>query len=565
MGEVYRVRDTRLGREVALKVLSESAQGKETTTRRFEREARLAGSLNHPNVLAVYDVGVHAGAPYLITELLDGETLRSRIARGPLPLREAVLFGLQIGQGLLAAHSRGIVHRDLKPDNLFITSDGRLKILDFGIATLAAERSGGTHSVEREEQVTDSGTVIGTPAYMSPEQLRGQQVDARSDIFSFGCLLHEMVSGERPFAGVSPPELNASILKEPPRPLPVGSPPLLAQLVARCLEKDRDRRFASTGELVKSLEELAASVSGPAAAALVTPPVKLGPLGSFLAELQRRRVFRTVVAWGVISFAVLQVIEPIMHGLGLPDSMLKIVVVLLGVGFPVSVVLSWVYELREGRILRTSPALSSGRGPRGARLVALLLGIGLLAGAPVMGWVLLRGSVEKDAPRPVAAPPQLPAPQPAQASEEPRLPSPPPPVPPPPPQLPAPQKKPVVRRAATALPPPPQVKSAAVVSKVPEPPPAEDPQIANLRQLIAGRMLKEAISQGEKMLAESPPAATKGPLYKSLSDAYYLYGDNVRALRYAVLFREYCPLPELEALERKIARLRVDLGLAPNP
>src|SRR5499427_4154299 len=242
MGEVYKARDDRLKRDVAIKVLPASYSQDADRLRRFEQEAQAAGALNHPNITAVHDLGSHEGAPYIVTELLEGETLRTRLSGGAIPVRKAVDYAVQIARGLAAAHSKGITHRDLKPENVFLTSDGRVKILDFGLARRekllsAAERTRApTVTLE-----TLPGTVTGTVGYMSPEQVTGQPGDARSDIFSFGCLLYEMVTGQRAFSGRTGAETMAAILKEdPPDPLQSGRPipPDLARVIAHCLRKE---------------------------------------------------------------------------------------------------------------------------------------------------------------------------------------------------------------------------------------------------------------------------------------------------------------------------------------
>jgi eukaryotic-like serine/threonine-protein kinase len=194
MGEVYRARDERLDREVAIKVLPSSYSADPDRLRRFEQEARAAGRLNHPNVLAIYDVGTHDAAPYVVSELLEGQTLRERVAGGPLPVRKAIDYALQTARGLGAAHEKGIVHRDLKPENIFVTNDGRVKILDFGLAKLTRpETSGPMTAAPTETRGTEPGIVLGTVGYMSPEQVRGQAADARSDIFTLGAILYEML------------------------------------------------------------------------------------------------------------------------------------------------------------------------------------------------------------------------------------------------------------------------------------------------------------------------------------------------------------------------------------
>lgn len=241
----------RLGREVAVKVLpAEFAQDPERL-RRFEQEARTAAALNHPNILVLHDLGTHEGAPYIVTELLEGESLRQRLRSGALPPARAVEFGVQIASGLAAAHEKGIVHRDLKPENLWATKDGRIKILDFGLAKLAepASLAGGGSGSLTQDAPTEAGRVMGTLGYMAPEQVRGQAIDARTDLFAFGCVLYEMLSGRRAFEGATATDVAAAILKEDPPPLPTSVPQALAGLVKRCLEKHPPDRFSSARDL----------------------------------------------------------------------------------------------------------------------------------------------------------------------------------------------------------------------------------------------------------------------------------------------------------------------------
>ncbi|MGA9751428.1 MAG: protein kinase [Acidobacteriota bacterium] len=293
MGEVYRARDTRLGREVAVKVLpGEFAQAPERL-RRFEQEAKAAAALNHPNILVLYDIGSaevpwrgaedpEAISPpppglsrllrdlalteekgeivhYIVTELLEGETLRQRLRGGPLPASKAVALGIQIAQGLAAAHENGIVHRDLKPDNLFVTNDGLVKILDFGLARLVSPSKEGAPADSQAptaEAPTREGTVLGTPGYMAPEQVRGLASDARSDLFAFGCVLYEMLAGQRAFTGETHTDVAAAILKEDPADLMGLAPqtsPFLAQIITRCLEKRPEDRFQSARDLAHDL------------------------------------------------------------------------------------------------------------------------------------------------------------------------------------------------------------------------------------------------------------------------------------------------------------------------
>jgi len=265
MGEVYRARDTRLGRDVAIKVLPAEFAADAERLKRFEREAKATAALSHPNILDVHDVGTHEGVPYLVEELLEGESLRERLARGPIPVREAVEIAVQVAQGLAAAHGKHIVHRDLKPANVFITNEGIVKILDFGIAKLVESVPPGeadtlTHA---PTGATDLGRVLGTMAYMSPEQARGMPVDPRSDIFSFGVVLYEMLSGRRPFRGETATDTVAAIIKDDPPPLPEGVPAALQGVVTQCLAKRPDQRFSSAHDLALALQ--AASSAGEAA------------------------------------------------------------------------------------------------------------------------------------------------------------------------------------------------------------------------------------------------------------------------------------------------------------
>src|SRR5262249_45241806 len=216
MGEVYRAKDVRLNREVAIKVLPATFSADAQRVRRFQQEAQAASALNHPNILTVYDVGSHEGIFYVVSELLEGETLRERLAASPIPVRKAIDHAIQIARGLAAAHAKGIVHRDLKPANLFVTSDGQLKILDFGLAKITTAKSARATEAATEATATEPGVVMGTVGYMSPEQVRGQIADSRSDIFSLGAVLYEMLVGKRAFAGESSVEAMNAILKDDP-------------------------------------------------------------------------------------------------------------------------------------------------------------------------------------------------------------------------------------------------------------------------------------------------------------------------------------------------------------
>jgi tetratricopeptide (TPR) repeat protein len=260
MGEVYRARDTRLGREVAVKVLPEAFAGSPDRQARFEREARAVAALSHPNILAIHDYGTQGSVTYAVMELLEGETLRSRLAKGPLPWREAVEIGAAIADGLAAAHVKGIIHRDLKPEHLFLTADGRVKILDFGLVRMEQASNIQEETGPYVPAQTDLGVVMGTAGYMAPEQVRGQPADARSDLFSFGCVLYEMLTGRRAFQRETAAETMTAILHdEPPDPSHAGHPisAELGRLVRQCLAKTPNQRLQSARDLALALRATA--------------------------------------------------------------------------------------------------------------------------------------------------------------------------------------------------------------------------------------------------------------------------------------------------------------------
>jgi serine/threonine protein kinase len=298
MGEVYLARDERLGRQVALKVLPDSAAADPERLARFEREARAAGALDHPNILTVHDIDRHEGVPFLVAEALDGETLRELLQRGPVPARKAADYGVQIARGLAAAHDRGIVHRDLKPENLFVTRDGQVKILDFGLAKLLPRPdSDGGEEGRTESIATRAGTVLGTVGYMSPEQVRGDPADARSDIFALGCVLYELLSGTGPYRSDTSADTMSAILRDDPPPLsgtgrPV--PPALEGIVVRCLEKRPDDRFSSARDLALTLEAIGRS-SGE------REPSRSGP------RVYKPMAFIPVILAAALAFALLMV------------------------------------------------------------------------------------------------------------------------------------------------------------------------------------------------------------------------------------------------------------------
>ncbi|MGH9846866.1 MAG: protein kinase domain-containing protein, partial [Blastocatellia bacterium] len=259
MGEVYRARDTRLDRDVAVKILPEHLADNPDALKRFEREAKAVAALSHPNILSIFDFGDEQGLSYAVMELLEGETLRDHLKHGPLDWRKAVEIGTAIAEGLAAAHAKGIIHRDLKPENIFLTSDGAVKILDFGIARVKHEVLPNAETLTSTSNTTRPGTIMGTIGYMSPEQVRGEQADAPSDIFSLGSVLYEMVSGERPFARTTAAETIAAILKEEPPALDgLGKqlPETLKHSIRRCLEKRVEARLQSARDLSFDLKSL---------------------------------------------------------------------------------------------------------------------------------------------------------------------------------------------------------------------------------------------------------------------------------------------------------------------
>jgi hypothetical protein len=267
MGEVFRAKDTRLGRDVAIKVLPETFAKDADRLRRFEQEARAVAALNHPNILAIHDIGEFNGAPYLVSELLEGHSLRVEMNNGALPTRRAVEYAAQIAQGLAAAHDKSIVHRDLKPENVFVTHDGRLKILDFGLAKLAKLQAAADESatLDHAQQDTSPGVVLGTVGYMSPEQVRGEPADSRSDIFALGTIFYEMLSGQRAFRRDTSAETMTAILREEPPEISTTSKPIapaIERIVRRCLEKKPQQRFQSARDLAFDLEGLSGTTAG---------------------------------------------------------------------------------------------------------------------------------------------------------------------------------------------------------------------------------------------------------------------------------------------------------------
>jgi hypothetical protein len=373
-GVVYEARDRELGRQVALKIVRPGTAAVEDG--KVVREAEAIARLTHPNLITLYDVGRSDGGPYLVFELLRGKTLQERMDDGQMPVQEVVHIATEVARGLAHAHSEGVVHRDLKPSNVFVTNKGQVKILDFGMA----------HAFGRRRV---SG---GTPAYMAPEQWEDDPEDERTDVFALGVMLYRMLSGEYPF-----PEGEGRWSAGPttaPR-LDVQGAPGLAEFVDRMLEKapkGRPRDGAASLAALTPIED--ALRAKPADG---SPPIhttrRKARLGDLLAEMKRRRVFRVVVGYAIFAFAALQVTEPIMHGAHLPEWVLTAVLVALAVGFPVALILAWLFDLTAQGVKRTpSTTRPGGVSFSRGRMVAMLASVGLVAALPGVGWYLWKQS-----------------------------------------------------------------------------------------------------------------------------------------------------------------------------
>jgi len=389
MGVLYRATDLKLGRAVAIKLLARHLVSDETAKARFVREARAASALDHPNIATIYEIGEEEGELFIAMALYEGETLKQRLEKGRLGVQEALEVLRQAALGLEAAHRAGIVHRDIKPANVLITSTGTVKILDFGVAKLVSD--------SQAQTMTQAGQAMGTMLYMSPEQLRGESVDARNDLWSLGVLAYEVLAGVSPFQTDSSAATVARILHEEPPSLTTvpGVPDWLAQLVSQLLQKNPAERPQAAGEVLRRLgrgeaaHSLHIEASRAAEGSGSMMQRKRARLNGWFAELKRRRVVRTLVGYGIASFAVLQIIEPVMHGLHWPETVLSYVVVALAAGFPITITLAWIFDVKAGRIERSAPAII---GPRGIRLGLVLVGIGLLAAVPgLLYYFVMRG------------------------------------------------------------------------------------------------------------------------------------------------------------------------------
>jgi TolB-like protein len=385
---------------VAIKLLARHLVSDEVAKARFVREARAASALDHPNIANIYEIGEADSELFIAMALYEGETLKQRLMNGRLGVEEAVEVVRQLSLGLEAAHRVGIVHRDIKPANILITRCGTVKILDFGVAKLVSD--------SQAQTMTQAGQAIGTVLYMSPEQLRGESVDARADLWSLGVLAYEMLAGVSPFQTDSSAATVARILHEEPPSLATvpGVPDWLAELVSRLLRKNPAERSQTASDVLQRLAggyprsvtvqrspglEARGLLPDPLASPPAGVPHERAALNSWFAELKRRRVFRALVGYAIAAFAVLQIIEPIMHGAHWPEIVLSYVVAGLGVGFPIVVTLAWVFDVKAGRIERTAPAPAA-TGLRGIRLALSLGVISVLAAAPwLFYYFVLRG------------------------------------------------------------------------------------------------------------------------------------------------------------------------------
>ena len=398
MGDVYLATDIVAGRKAALKLLPLRFTGDAQRLKRFEQEAHAVVALNHPNILTIYEIGEDHSIHYIASELIEGETLRDRLARGPMQLIEAVDVAIQVANALAAAHLAGIVHRDIKPENVMLRPDGYVKVLDFGIAKLAEEASGADNGVcegsgaagtlpaplqgvsellrtglSASRIETNLGSVLGTVRYMSPEQARGGHVDKTTDIWSLGVVLYEMISGHAPFSGDTPKEVMSSILEKEPPALTryiARAPAELQQIVSKMLRKDRAQRYRSAQELLNALKDLRRKLEFESFSG-----------SGFFDEVKRRKVYRVAAAYIIVAAGIIQLASAALPAWELPNWALRLVIVLLLVGFPLALILGWVFDLTSQGI-RVTPGT-----PRGRNML-MLVAAGVIISA-VAGFLLI--------------------------------------------------------------------------------------------------------------------------------------------------------------------------------
>jgi TolB-like protein/Tfp pilus assembly protein PilF len=377
MGEVYLATDIVAGRKAALKLLPLRFTGDAERLKRFEQEARAVVGLNHPNIVTVYEIGEENSIHYIASELIEGETLRDRLTRGPMQLSEALDAAIQIASALTAAHRAGIVHRDIKPENIMLRPDGYVKVLDFGIAKLAEHQLPAT--MPRDEALllveTNLGSVLGTVRYMSPEQARGGHVDKITDIWSLGVVLYEMVTGHAPFSGDTPKQVMSSILEKEPPPLTrylSNAPAELQQIISKTLRKDRAQRYRSAHELLDALKDLRRKLDFESLFK-----------GGFFEEVKRRKVYRVAAAYIIAAGAIIQLASVVFPAWDLPNWALRLVIVLLLIGFPLALVLGWAFDI-------TSHGIRATAGAHRRAYVILLVATGILISAAAGLFLLPR-------------------------------------------------------------------------------------------------------------------------------------------------------------------------------
>jgi len=386
MGEVYLASDISAGRKAALKLLPTQFTGDAERMKRFQQEARAVAGLNHPNILTIYEVGADSSLRYIASELIEGETLRQRLGRESMQLSEAVEIAIQVAGALAAAHEAGVIHRDVKPENIMLRPDGYVKVLDFGIAKLAEQEVPVTMAKEEALLLveTNLGSVLGTVRYMSPEQARGAHVDRRTDIWSLGVVLYEMVTGHVPFTGDTPQKVMSSILEREPPPLTnylAHSSAALQQIISKTLRKDRDERYHSAHHLLKALKDLRRNLE-----------FESFFMNGFFDEVKRRKVYRVAAAYIIAAAGIIQLASAAFPAWDLPNSALRLVIMLLLIGFPLALVLGWIFDLTPQGI-RATPTAALGTHRRSN--VIMLVAAGVIISAVAGLFLLPRVSAHK--------------------------------------------------------------------------------------------------------------------------------------------------------------------------
>src|SRR5436190_7950998 len=386
MGEVYLATDITAGRKAALKLLPLRFTGDAERLKRFQQEAHAVVGLNHPNILTVYEIGEDHSSNYIASELIEGETLRRRLVRGPMQQSEVIDVAIQVASALVAAHNAGIVHRDIKPENIMLRPDAYVKVLDFGIAKLAEQEVPVT--VPRDEALllveTNLGSILGTVRYMSPEQACGGHVDKRTDIWSLGVVLYEKLTGHAPFTGDTPGEVMSSILEKEPPPLTryiARAPAELQQIISKTLRKDRTGRYRSSQDLLKALKDLRRNLE-----------FESFFMNGFFDEVKRRKVYRVAAAYIIVAAGIIQLASAAFPAWDLPNSALRLVIVLLLIGFPLALILGWVFDVTPQGI-RATPRAALGTHRRSN--VIMLVTTGVIISAVAGFFLLPRVSAHK--------------------------------------------------------------------------------------------------------------------------------------------------------------------------